>query len=199
MATGSVRRFGHPLASDHRGRVSDRVAGRSDRGSAVATVIAVAELLGADTIATTDRRDFSITRPVHVPAFTWFPTSTASRAGGGHDLPPQADSASTTAARTGCWPPPRLRRRRSTRRAACHGLLTGPLWTRSWERRPQGRVDLGALRASRTIETTTRVTSPPMPHSRYQQERSSPNGPTDDGVQGPTGCLPGVTQRRVIS
>lgn len=42
-------------------------------GTVDATVIAVAERLGADTIATTDRRDFSIVRPTHVPAFNLVP------------------------------------------------------------------------------------------------------------------------------
>lgn len=42
-------------------------------GTVDATVIAVAERLGADTVATTDRRDFSIARHVHVPAFTLVP------------------------------------------------------------------------------------------------------------------------------
>jgi hypothetical protein len=36
-------------------------------------VIAAAERLGADTVATTDRRDFSIARPVHIPAFALVP------------------------------------------------------------------------------------------------------------------------------
>ena len=42
-------------------------------GTVDATVIAVAERLGADTVATTDPRDFSIARPSHVPAFTLVP------------------------------------------------------------------------------------------------------------------------------
>lgn len=42
-------------------------------GTVDATVIAVAERLGADTVATTDRRDFSIVRPTHVPAFNLVP------------------------------------------------------------------------------------------------------------------------------
>jgi len=42
-------------------------------GAVDAAVIALAERLGADTIATTGRRDFSIVRPRHVPAFTLVP------------------------------------------------------------------------------------------------------------------------------
>lgn len=38
-----------------------------------ASVIAVAERLGADTIATLDRRHFSVVRPKHLPAFTLLP------------------------------------------------------------------------------------------------------------------------------
>lgn len=50
-----------------------RIYGNLPLGTVDATVIAVAERLGADTVATTDRRDFSIARPVHVPAFTLVP------------------------------------------------------------------------------------------------------------------------------
>lgn len=42
-------------------------------GTVDVTVIAVAERYGTDTIATVDRRDFSIVRPAHVAAFTLTP------------------------------------------------------------------------------------------------------------------------------
>ncbi len=38
-----------------------------------ATVVAIAERLEQDTIATLDRRHFSVVRPLHVPAFTLVP------------------------------------------------------------------------------------------------------------------------------
>jgi len=38
-----------------------------------ASVIAVAERLGADEIATLDRRHFSVVRPAHLRAFTLLP------------------------------------------------------------------------------------------------------------------------------
>ena len=42
-------------------------------GTADASVIAAAERLGQDTIATLDRRDFSVVRPKHVDAFNLVP------------------------------------------------------------------------------------------------------------------------------
>jgi len=42
-------------------------------GTVDASVIALAERWGSNTIATVDRRDFSIVRPAHVPAFTLLP------------------------------------------------------------------------------------------------------------------------------
>jgi hypothetical protein len=45
-------------------------------GTVDAGVIALAERLGCDTIATVDRKDFSIVRPVHIPAFTLVPDPT---------------------------------------------------------------------------------------------------------------------------
>jgi hypothetical protein len=42
-------------------------------GAVDATVISVAERLGAETVATSDRRDFPIARPMHVRAFTLVP------------------------------------------------------------------------------------------------------------------------------
>lgn len=42
-------------------------------GTVDATVIAIAERRAVDTIATVDRRDFSIVRPAHISAFTLTP------------------------------------------------------------------------------------------------------------------------------
>lgn len=42
-------------------------------GAADAAVIAIAERLGLHTIATVDRRDFTIVRPRHIEAFTLVP------------------------------------------------------------------------------------------------------------------------------
>jgi hypothetical protein len=42
-------------------------------GTVDASVVAVAERFGCDTIATVDRRDFSIVRPNHTAAFTLTP------------------------------------------------------------------------------------------------------------------------------
>lgn len=42
-------------------------------GTTDASVIAAAERLGQDTIATLDRRDFSVVRPKHVEAFHLIP------------------------------------------------------------------------------------------------------------------------------
>jgi uncharacterized protein len=42
-------------------------------GTTDASVIAAAERLGQDTIATLDRRDFSVVRPAHVAAFQLLP------------------------------------------------------------------------------------------------------------------------------
>ncbi len=52
-------------------RIAELVAAYRDLplGTFDASVIAAAERLGAGTIATFDRRHFSIVRPTHVPAF----------------------------------------------------------------------------------------------------------------------------------
>ncbi|MGQ0631977.1 MAG: type II toxin-antitoxin system VapC family toxin [Sporichthyaceae bacterium] len=42
-------------------------------GTTDALVIATAERLGCSEVATLDRRDFSVVRPMHVPAFTLLP------------------------------------------------------------------------------------------------------------------------------
>ena len=44
-----------------------------DLGAADASIVAIAERLGVSTIATVDRRDFSIVRPKHVAAFELVP------------------------------------------------------------------------------------------------------------------------------
>jgi predicted nucleic acid-binding protein len=47
--------------------------GDLDLGMVDATVVAVAERLGVDRIATIDRRDFTVIRPRHVEAFVLLP------------------------------------------------------------------------------------------------------------------------------
>ncbi|MDT3399714.1 PIN domain-containing protein [Streptomyces sp. B1866] len=42
-------------------------------GGVDASVVAVAERLGVDRVATVDRRHFGVVKPVHVPAFTLLP------------------------------------------------------------------------------------------------------------------------------
>jgi uncharacterized protein len=42
-------------------------------GATDASLIAIAERLGIDTIATLDRRHFTVVRPAHVEAFTLLP------------------------------------------------------------------------------------------------------------------------------
>ncbi|MFI9404472.1 type II toxin-antitoxin system VapC family toxin [Nocardia sp. NPDC052316] len=56
-------------------RIAELVAKYRDLplGTADASVIAVAERRGLQTIATTDRRHFSVVRPTHVPHFTLLP------------------------------------------------------------------------------------------------------------------------------
>ena len=57
----------------------DRMAGLVEAygdfplGFVDASVIAVAERLGADSVATLDRRHFSVVRPRHLPAFRLVP------------------------------------------------------------------------------------------------------------------------------
>jgi hypothetical protein len=57
------------------GRVAELVRNYANLplGTVDATVIATAERLGVRTIATVDRRDFSIVRPAHVDAFLLVP------------------------------------------------------------------------------------------------------------------------------
>lgn len=61
-------------ASDYR-RAAELVRRYEDLGLGVvdATVVAVAERFGATTLATIDRRDFSVVRPAHAAAFTLIP------------------------------------------------------------------------------------------------------------------------------
>ena len=56
-------------------RMSELVAIYADLplGTVDASVIAVAERLGVTTIATIDRRHFSVVRPIHVPHFDLVP------------------------------------------------------------------------------------------------------------------------------
>ncbi len=42
-------------------------------GATDASVVAIAERLGIDTIATLDRRHFTVVRPAHIEAFTLLP------------------------------------------------------------------------------------------------------------------------------
>lgn len=63
-----------PDVDDHR-RIRDLVDEYADLplGYVDASVVAVAERLGADTVATLDRRHFSVVRPQHVEAFALVP------------------------------------------------------------------------------------------------------------------------------
>jgi predicted nucleic acid-binding protein len=64
-----------PVTSSVAARAADLVEQYASLplGTADAFVVAVAEKFGAVSIATLDRRHFSIVRPVHVPAFTLLP------------------------------------------------------------------------------------------------------------------------------
>lgn len=65
----------HPLESDDLGRMSELIGTYADLrlGAVDASVIATAERLGATTIATLDRRHFTVVRPRHVEAFELVP------------------------------------------------------------------------------------------------------------------------------
>ena len=54
-------------------RTAQVMAAYNALGFVDASVVAVAERLRLDTIATTDRRDFSIVRPLHIERFTLVP------------------------------------------------------------------------------------------------------------------------------
>jgi predicted nucleic acid-binding protein len=64
-----------PLVAADLDRMAEMVEKYADfpLGLVDASVVAVAERLGAEEIATLDRRHFSAVRPVHVPAFTLLP------------------------------------------------------------------------------------------------------------------------------
>lgn len=64
----------HPMPADYE-RMAELVGqyANLDLGAADASIVALAERLGVSTIATVDRRDFSIVRPKHVPAFELIP------------------------------------------------------------------------------------------------------------------------------
>jgi uncharacterized protein len=64
-----------PVAAADWLRIAELVARYSDLplGTVDASVVAAAERLGVTTIATTDRRDFSVVRPSHTPSFELVP------------------------------------------------------------------------------------------------------------------------------
>lgn len=64
-----------PLTMPDLGRMAELVEKYADFPLCLvdASVIAVAERLGAQQIATLDRRHFSVVRPAHLPAFTLLP------------------------------------------------------------------------------------------------------------------------------
>lgn len=65
----------HPLERGDLGRMAELVETYGDLrlGTVDASVIATAERLGAATIATLDRRHFTVVRPSHVSAFELVP------------------------------------------------------------------------------------------------------------------------------
>lgn len=65
----------HPLESDDLGRIAELVETYADLrlGTVDASLIATAERLGVTTIATLDRRHFTVVRPRHVEAFELVP------------------------------------------------------------------------------------------------------------------------------
>ncbi len=64
-----------PVTDDDLGRVADLLGTYADAniGLADATIVAIAERLGATRLFTLDRRDFAIIRPRHVEAFELLP------------------------------------------------------------------------------------------------------------------------------
>ncbi|MGH8983918.1 MAG: type II toxin-antitoxin system VapC family toxin [Acidimicrobiia bacterium] len=74
MLTSSRFRV-EPVTRDDARRVAELVGQYADLplGGIDASVVAVAERLGLDTVATLDRRDFTVVRPAHVDAFTLVP------------------------------------------------------------------------------------------------------------------------------
>ena len=65
------------LADEDLARIADLVAKYTDLplGGTDASLVALAERLGQDTIATLDRRHFSVVRPAHVPGFQIVPST----------------------------------------------------------------------------------------------------------------------------
>ena len=65
----------HPLEGDDLSRMAELIETYADLrlGTVDASVIATAERLGATTIATLDRRHFTVVRPNHVDAFELVP------------------------------------------------------------------------------------------------------------------------------
>jgi predicted nucleic acid-binding protein len=65
----------HPLDGDDLDRMADLIETYADLrlGTVDASVIAAAERLGATTIATLDRRHFTVVRPKHADAFDLVP------------------------------------------------------------------------------------------------------------------------------
>lgn len=72
---GSTRFRIEPVTRQDAHRVAELVEQYADLplGGIDASVVAIAERLGFDTVATLDRRDFSVVRPAHVEAFTLVP------------------------------------------------------------------------------------------------------------------------------
>jgi uncharacterized protein len=65
----------YPLERDDLARMSELIETYADLrlGTVDASVIATAERLGATTIATLDRRHFTVVRPSHIDAFQLVP------------------------------------------------------------------------------------------------------------------------------
>jgi hypothetical protein len=63
------------LSSDDYGRIAELIEQYADLplGGTDASLVAIAERLGVDTVATLDRRHFSVVRPKHTAAFTLLP------------------------------------------------------------------------------------------------------------------------------
>ncbi len=64
-----------PLESEDLARAADLIVAYSDLplGFVDASLVAVSERLGADTLLTTDRRHFALVRPAHVPRLRLVP------------------------------------------------------------------------------------------------------------------------------
>jgi predicted nucleic acid-binding protein len=73
LASGAL--LAEPVAAGDWLRIAELVAAYRDLplGTVDASVVATAERLGERTIATTDRRHFTVVRPAHAPAFELLP------------------------------------------------------------------------------------------------------------------------------